>query len=133
MRRGDIRRYKHKGGVPTTTLATTRRHEYHKEAREEEERRRGKQEIRSVGVVEDRTQPVEEVRTATPSSSPKRTKKRENRVSGNGRTYVNVVGREKHSPINYTSNQSHLRGMDVFKIAKLNINGLASRTKVEIL
>jgi len=41
---------------------------------EEEERGRGKQEIRSGGVVEDRTQPVKEVRTATPSSSPKRTK-----------------------------------------------------------
>jgi len=46
------------------------------EARQEEERGRGKQEIRSGGVVEDRTRPVEEVRTATPSSSPKRTKLR---------------------------------------------------------
>jgi len=44
------------------------------EAREEEERGRGKQEIRSGVAVEDRTQPVEEVRTATPSSSPKRAK-----------------------------------------------------------
>jgi len=50
------------------------------EAREKEERGRGMQEIRSGGVVEDRTQPVEEVRTATPSNSPKRTKKeKENR------------------------------------------------------
>jgi len=45
------------------------------EAWEEEERWRGKQEIRSGRVVEDRTQPSEEVSTATPSSSPKRTKK----------------------------------------------------------
>jgi len=44
------------------------------EAREKEERGRGKQEIRSGGVVEDRTQPLVEVRNATPSSSPKRTK-----------------------------------------------------------
>jgi len=44
-------------------------------AREVEERGRGKQEIRSGGVVEDRTQPVEEVRTATPSSSAKKRKK----------------------------------------------------------
>ena len=46
------------------------------EAWEEEERVKGKQEIRSTRVVEDHTQPVEEVRTATPSSSPKRTKKK---------------------------------------------------------
>ena len=45
------------------------------ESREEEERGRGKQEIRSGAVVEDRTQPVEEVRTTTPSSSPIRKKK----------------------------------------------------------
>ena len=45
------------------------------EAREEEQRGRGKQEIRRRGGVEDRTQPIEEVRTATPLSNPKRTKK----------------------------------------------------------
>ena len=45
------------------------------EAREEEERGRGKQEIRSGGVVEDRTQPIEEMRTAITSRSAKRTKK----------------------------------------------------------
>ena len=33
--------------------------------------------LEGKGVVEDRTQPVEEVMTTTPSSSPKRTKKRE--------------------------------------------------------
>jgi len=30
LRRGNIRRYKCNGGVPTPILATTRRHEYHK-------------------------------------------------------------------------------------------------------
>ena len=78
MQRGDIRRYKRNCGVPPLfrqpqkDISTTR------EAREEEEQGRGKKEIRSGGVVEDRTQPVEEVRTATPSSSPKRTKKKNN-------------------------------------------------------
>ena len=48
------------------------------EAWEDEERGRGKQEITSGGVV-DHTQPVEEVRTATPSISPQRTKKNYNR------------------------------------------------------
>jgi len=33
----------------------------------------------------------------------------------------------------YTSDQPHLREMDVFKIATLNINRLAARTKVEML
>ena len=42
------------------------------ESREEEERGRGKQEIRSGAVVDDRTQPVEEVSTATTSSSHKK-------------------------------------------------------------
>ena len=41
------------------------------EAREEDERGIGKKEIRSGGVVEDRTQPVEELRAATASCSPK--------------------------------------------------------------
>ena len=45
------------------------------ETRNEEKGGREKQEIRSGGVVDDRTQPVEEVRTATPSNSPKGTKK----------------------------------------------------------
>ena len=48
------------------------------EAREEEERRRGKQEFRSGGVVEDRTQPVEEVRTRPRRAVPKG-QKNENR------------------------------------------------------
>jgi len=47
------------------------------EAWKEEELGRGKQETRSGGVMKDHTQPVEEVRTATPSISPKKTKKLE--------------------------------------------------------
>ena len=68
------------------------------EAREEEERERGGQEIRSGEVVEDRTQPVEEMRTATTSSSSKRTKKM--RIESIGeRTHVRKRSRTRtHSP-----------------------------------
>jgi len=75
MRRGDIRGYKRNGGVLTPISATTRRHEYHNRdagGRGTREREAGNQKWESGGGS---TQPVEEVRTATPSSSPKRTKK----------------------------------------------------------
>jgi len=68
------------------------------EVREEEVRVRGKQEIRRGGVVEDRTQPVKEVRTATPSSSFKRTKKMRIEIIGEQSHVVKVVERETHSP-----------------------------------
>jgi len=64
------------GGVPTLTSATTRDTSTTTETRKEEERGRRKQDIRSGGMVEDLIQSVEEVRTATPSSSPKRTKEK---------------------------------------------------------
>jgi hypothetical protein len=86
-------------------LATTRRHEYHKEAREEEERRRGKQEIRSVGVVEDRTQPVEEARAATPSSSPERTRKMKIKSIGE-RSHVRKPSRTINALSKYATTQA---------------------------
>jgi len=105
------------------------------EVREEEELGRGKQKIRSGGVVEDRTQPVEELKTATPSNSPKRTK--EMRIENIGEmSHIRERSRTSERTLqvsNYTSDQPHLRGMDVFNIATLNINGLASKTKVEML
>jgi len=68
------------------------------EAREKEERGRGKQEIRSGRLLEDRTQPVEEVRTANPSSSPKRTTKMGIEIIGKRLTCVDETGRETYSP-----------------------------------
>ena len=65
-------------------------------ARKEKERGRGRQDIRSAEVVEDRTQPVEEVWTA-PASSPKRIKKKERIGSIEDRTHVSKHSRTRNA------------------------------------
>ena len=75
---------------PQEDLSTTT------EVREEEEHGRERQEIKSGEVVEDRTQPVEEVGTATSSSGPKRTKNM--RIEGIGdRTHVSKRSRPRNA------------------------------------
>jgi len=65
------------------------------EVREEEEHGRGRQEIKSGEVVEDRTQPVEEVGTATPSSAPPPKKKKIERIGD--RTHVSKHSRTRNA------------------------------------